>query len=148
MALKIGDKVVFSGNSPFSHSTAVHTIVDIKTINKDDKIKVSMGVRRLLEKKGSIQVCLTDSAKKNNESYLPVRFYKKLQEVKSGSFMLVEDVKLFQKESEIYPIIYAQHFVAINGEVYIPTERVQKHLSEQEWRTMQSKVTTLILGLK
>lgn len=145
MALQVGDKVVYAGNSPFSHSTAINIIVDIKTINKDDRIKLSIGVRRLLERKGSLQVCLTEDGKKNGTSYLPYRFFKRIPVVKSGSFMLVEDVKEFRKNSEIFPIIYAQDFVEIGGNIYVPTEKVQKHITKQEWRILQCHVVTLLV---
>jgi len=74
----------------------------------------------------------------------------------SGSFMLRSDVVNYmtifaEGDLDWLKVVYwLQNDVevsVIDGQVFIPTKWVSHNLTEQEWKTMQSKVTTSIFGL-
>lgn len=65
----------------------------------------------------------------------------------TGSFMLLSDVLDFFSEER--PFEFPTNLLqTIDGNTYIPTYIIADQLTEQEWKTMQCKVTTLIAGLK
>ena len=127
----------------------ISKIIDIKLITKADlkHFRVSMGVRHIVERKGSVMLGLTEAADKNNVSYQPLRFFRKIQKAKSGSFMQATAVKEFINTFDPARLFLSHlnpYLVLIEGTVYVPTSEIQKRLTEAEWRMMQSKVTTFI----
>jgi len=67
------------------------------------------------------------------------------QEAK-GSFMLLSDVmKYFEDNNHDSDNLW--ELIEVDGRSYLPTSVISSRMSEQEWRTMQSKVTTSIFGL-
>lgn len=78
-------------------------------------------------------------------------FFTPEQTMASGSYMQVEAVKQYVIENKLTRKVKKQVCVVLIGIdqiAYIPTEIIERQLDEQEWRTMQSKVTTLVIGLK
>jgi hypothetical protein len=65
----------------------------------------------------------------------------------SGSFMLLEDVMKYHMEND-FDANFWNDIVEIDSFPYLPTSVISERMSEQEWRTMQSKVTTSMFGLE
>ncbi len=62
----------------------------------------------------------------------------------SGSFMEYGDIKNYSAEINKAFWIKPSERIEVEGIVYVPTSIIEPQLTVQEWRTMQSKVTTLI----
>lgn len=67
------------------------------------------------------------------------------QEAK-GSFMLLSDVMKYHMENN-FAANFWNEIVEIDDLVYLPTSVISPRMTEQDWRTMQSKVTTSMFGL-
>lgn len=66
----------------------------------------------------------------------------------SGSFMVYFDVMKYFNFIESELDIFRKNVVEIDNISYLPTSVIKLTMSEQEWKTMQSEVTTTIFGLE
>lgn len=67
----------------------------------------------------------------------------------SGSFMdIISATKWLSMNGHSDFIYRIRDIQIVDGEKYLPTDLIQSQLTAQEWREMQSKVTTLVLGLE
>lgn len=66
----------------------------------------------------------------------------------SGSFMLVSDVIRYFNANEFSLEGFWKLIVDIDSLAFLPTSVVSERMTEQEWRVMQSEVTTHVFGIK
>ena len=65
----------------------------------------------------------------------------------SGSFMQLTDIKAYSWDTGVEINIDKKDCILIDNYNFVPISIIEPQLTVQEWRTMQSKVTTSMFGL-